>query len=60
MADRDGGNARSVLEQVLYFDWYRDSRHIIFVRRGENNLAQVRAADVVSGEETLLLPDCGH
>jgi Tol biopolymer transport system component/predicted Ser/Thr protein kinase len=57
VADRDGGNARSVLDGVLYFDWYRDSRHMIFVRRGENGFTEVRAADLVSREETLLLPD---
>jgi Tol biopolymer transport system component/predicted Ser/Thr protein kinase len=57
VADRDGGNARSVLDRVLYFDWYRDSRHMILVRRAENGFTEVRAADLVSREETLLIPD---
>jgi Tol biopolymer transport system component len=57
VVDRDGGNARAVLDGVMYFDWYRDSRRVIFVRRGNNGLTDVRALDLVSREETLLLPD---
>jgi Tol biopolymer transport system component/tRNA A-37 threonylcarbamoyl transferase component Bud32 len=57
VANRDGSNARSALEGVLYFDWYRDSRHMIFVRRGDNGRTEVRAADLVSFEETLLSSD---
>jgi Tol biopolymer transport system component len=41
---------------VIYYDWY-DNRHIIFLRRGENGLTQVRAVDLVSGADTLLLPE---
>jgi Tol biopolymer transport system component len=52
----DGSNAREVLSDVLYFDWY-DNRHIVFLRRGENGLTQVHAVDLVNGDETLLSPD---
>jgi Tol biopolymer transport system component len=57
IADRDGNNARPVLNGVRYFDWYRDSQHVIFVRQSENGRTEVRAADLARGEETLLLPE---
>jgi len=56
-ADRNGANARSILQGVLYFDWYRDSRNIIFVRRGEDGRTGVRTFELASGEETVLLQE---
>jgi Tol biopolymer transport system component len=57
VANRDGSNARKVLDRVMYFDWYGD-RHIIFVNReGENDQTQIRTIDLITGAVTPLLPD---
>ncbi len=57
VADRDGRNARPRLYGLLYFDWYRDSRRVIYVRRGEKGLPEMRVADLESGKEAVLLQE---
>jgi Tol biopolymer transport system component len=42
------------LFDVLDFEWYLDSRHVVYSRMGENGRELV-AADLESGEEALLL-----
>jgi Tol biopolymer transport system component len=54
--NRDGTNARAVLGGVLYFDWFRDSRHIVFSSEG-NAAAEIRALDLETGEQTVLLKE---
>jgi Tol biopolymer transport system component len=39
---------------VLHFEWYLDSQRVVYSRMGENG-RELRAADLESGEETLLL-----
>ena len=41
---------------VLYFDWYRDSRHMVF-SSATNAAAEIRALDLDTGEQTVLLQD---
>ncbi len=52
--DKDGTNARPRLFNVLHFEWYLDSRRVVYSRRGENG-RELRAVDLESGEEALLL-----
>ncbi len=49
----DGGDARNVLDNVIGFDWYRDSRHAIYTRQlgSENELV---AVDLETGWEQIL------
>jgi Tol biopolymer transport system component len=55
-ANRDGSNARSILGGVLYFDWFRDSRHIVFSSEA-NTAAEISALDLETGEQTVLLKE---
>jgi Tol biopolymer transport system component len=52
--EKDGTNPREVLVDVLHFEWYLDSRRVVYSRMGENG-RELRAADIESGEEVLLL-----
>ena len=52
--DRNGTNARPRLFDVIHFEWYLDSRRVVYSRRGENG-RDLRARDLESGTETLLL-----
>jgi Tol biopolymer transport system component len=52
--DKDGTNARPVLFDVLHFEWYLDSRRVVYSRMGENG-RELRAASLDSAEEVLLL-----
>lgn len=54
VADRDGGDARQRLSGLFYFDWYPDGRHVIYVRRLEKGLTELRVANLETGEEALL------
>jgi Tol biopolymer transport system component len=54
VVDKDGTHARPLLFDVLDFEWYLDSRHVVYSRMGENG-RELRAADLESGEEALLL-----
>jgi Tol biopolymer transport system component len=57
VVDPQGGNERSVLSGVSGFDWYRDSRHIVYIRKvgDKSGVVEMRAADLETGKETLLL-----
>lgn len=52
--DKDGTQARPRLFDVLHFEWYLDNRRVVYSRMGENG-RELRAADLESGEEVLLL-----
>jgi len=55
VVDRDGTNERHALDNVRYFDWYRDDRHIIFARH-HNGVSQIIGYDLQTKEETSLVP----
>jgi len=57
VSDRDGRNARPRLYGLLYFDWYRDSRRVIYLCRAETGLPEMRVADLDTGEEAVLLKE---
>ena len=57
VADPDGRNARPRLYGLLYFDWYRDSRRVIYVRRAQTGLPEMRVADLETGKEAVLLKE---
>ena len=52
--DKDGGGARPRLFDVLHFEWYLDSRRVVYSRMGDRG-RELRAVDLESGTETLLL-----
>ncbi len=53
--DGDGGNPRPVLPHVYEFDWYRDSRHVIYTPSATPT--EMRARDLETGEDVLLLDE---
>ena len=53
--DPDGGNELSPLPRVNTFDWWRDSRHVIFTRKAADGVMEMRAADLDTGKEVVLL-----
>jgi Tol biopolymer transport system component/tRNA A-37 threonylcarbamoyl transferase component Bud32 len=55
VVDRDGSNEKHLLDNVNYFDWYRDERHIIFARH-INGLSRIVGYDLDTKEETALVP----
>jgi len=57
VADADGRNARPRIYRPLYYDWYRDSRRILYLRAMEKGLPELRAVDLESGEEAVLLQE---
>jgi Tol biopolymer transport system component/predicted Ser/Thr protein kinase len=52
--EEDGTNARPLVFDVLHSEWYQDSRRVVYSRMRENG-SELRAADLESGEEVLLL-----
>jgi Tol biopolymer transport system component len=52
-----GGLQQSAISGVLRFDWYRDSRSVVYVRHaaGARGTLEVYAANVRTGEERFLL-----
>ncbi len=54
VVDKDGGGARPRLFDVLHFEWYLDSRRVVYSRMGDNG-RELRAVDFESGKEALLL-----
>ena len=49
----DGEDARELLDNVMGFDWYRDSRHAVFTRpHGSEN--ELVAVDLETGQERVL------
>lgn len=58
LIEPDGSNARATdITGVLRYDWYVDSRHVIYTRNKADGSGQIEmiAADLVSGEEVQLL-----
>ena len=56
VVDRDGQNARSHFPRAVRFDWYRDSRHVVYTRLGEDapTTREMVVADLKSGQEATL------
>jgi Tol biopolymer transport system component len=55
VTDPQGRNERAALSGVIGFDWYRDHRHIIYTRRDAEGVVEMRAADLETGKEAVLL-----
>ncbi len=56
LVDPDGRNARPTrVSGVLPFDWYLDSRRVIYTRNGEDGRIELVAASLDTGKERLLL-----
>ena len=57
VVDPQGKNERAVLSGVLGFDWYRDSRHVVYTRRNADGsgVVEMRVADLETGKDALLL-----
>ncbi|MGH9556576.1 MAG: protein kinase domain-containing protein [Terriglobales bacterium] len=57
VVDPQGKNEHQVLADVLGFDWYRDSRHVIYTRRAADGsgAVEMRVVDLETGKEVLLL-----
>jgi Tol biopolymer transport system component len=52
----DGGSARPTrVSGVLRFDWYLDSRRVIYTRNGSDGRIEIVATNLDTGEEGLLL-----
>ena len=56
VVDRDGTNEHRALDNVSYFDWYRDDTHIVFARHN-NGISQIIGYDLQTGEEISLFPN---
>jgi TolB protein len=54
VVDPQTGTHRKVLDGVRSFEWYRDSRHVIYSWQ-EGSRTEMRVADIESGEERVLL-----
>ena len=56
MANPDGSNARTRLSAAFAWDWYRDSRHVVYTRRAADGSGarEMILTDLDSREETLL------
>ena len=56
VVDPDGSNARSHFPGVVRFDWYRDSRHVVYTRLVEDapTTRAMVVADLKSGQEATL------
>ncbi len=54
--DPNGSNARARLRGALAFDWYRDSRHVVYTRLAADGSGtrEMLLADLESRKETLL------
>ncbi|MFQ5723776.1 MAG: protein kinase [Terriglobia bacterium] len=57
VVDPQGENERSALAGVIAFDWYRDSRHVVYTGTapGGSGTLEMRVADLETGKETILL-----
>ena len=55
LLDADGSRPRSVMESVLDFVWYRDSRRVIYTPATEQT--HIRAVDLETGQDTLVLDE---
>ena len=57
VVDRQGGEPRQVLDGVADFDWYRDGRHVIYTTSGGESPGEMRAANLETGEERVLVKE---
>ena len=57
VVDPQGENERALLSGVIGFDWYRDSRHVVYTRNAGDGsgVLEMWVADLTTGEEVLLL-----
>jgi Tol biopolymer transport system component/predicted Ser/Thr protein kinase len=55
--DPRGGPERAILTSVVGFDWYRDSRQVVYTRRASDGsgVLEMHVVDLESGAERLLL-----
>jgi Tol biopolymer transport system component len=51
IVERDGKNARAILVGAHSFDWWKDSRHVIY---NSVSTHELRVADLETGDETIL------
>lgn len=52
------GSAKSYLTEILYFDWYLDSKRVIYTKRADGSrLPELRARHLATGEDILLLQE---
>ena len=53
----DGSEARAIVPGVLGFDWYLDSRRIVYSRmaEGRDDVREMRARNLETGDEVVLL-----
>lgn len=58
IVDPADGSAQSSLTEILYFDWYLDSKRLIYTRRADDTrLPELRAHHLETGEDILLLQE---
>jgi TolB protein len=55
--DAQGGEPKKVLEGVNDFGWYVDATHVIYTPRAQVGANQMRAVDLETGDETVLLDE---
>jgi Tol biopolymer transport system component len=57
LVDPQGENQRSVLSGIIGFDFYRDSRHIVYTRAAEDGsgLREMRVRNLETGADSVLL-----
>jgi len=53
----EGGEPRKVLGGVNDFGWYVDATHVIYTPRAQASANQMRAVDLETGDETVLLDE---
>jgi serine/threonine protein kinase len=55
ITDVDGSNERSPLPGVNTFDWWRDSKHVIYTAKAPDGVMEMRCANLETGNEVVLL-----
>ena len=54
LVDRDGRNPRTRPIGSHSFDWYRDSRHVVYNRTASDGVLELVVANLATGDEALL------
>lgn len=58
IVDPADGSAKSSLTELLYFDWYLDSKRLVYTKRADDTrLPELRAHHLETGEDILLLQE---
>lgn len=58
IVDPADGSAKSYVTEILYFDWYLDSKRIVYTKRADQTrLPELRAHHLETGEDVLLLQE---